>query len=144
MRIGFADAVTQMFMSRQVHYTETPASIPADSFVPHPHLSDVINHNIIQSEIEGGVYLPNLVSGDQLEIVTRDWVCHLEYLGDCRARISGHWRYCPEPVEVTISGSTWGGSLLKLHFIGRGMHMEFFHPSYHRVLTSRVLEIQQV
>jgi hypothetical protein len=44
---------------------------------------------------------------------------------------------------VNVAGSTWGGSLLKLHFIGRGMHLEFLHPVYQRVVTSRIAEIHQ-
>ena len=32
-------------------------------FEPHPNFSDVINRNIIQSEIEGGVHLRDLLPG---------------------------------------------------------------------------------
>ncbi len=56
------------------------------------------------------------------------------------ALISGHPNYCPEPVPVRIEGSTWMGSMLKLRFIGRGMHLEFRHPTYHTITTSRVVE----
>ena len=52
-----------------------------DLFVPHPNLSDAINSLIIESEIEGGVYLDRLLAGETLEIETRDWTCRLEYLG---------------------------------------------------------------
>lgn len=119
-------------------YTTVPEP---DLFAPHPNLSDAINHDIVQSEIEGGVYLDHLAPGERLTIETEDWICHLEYCGDYRAIIRGHALYCPEPVEVSIAGSTWGGSLLKLHFIGRGMHLEFLHPVYQRILTSRIIEI---
>src|SRR5437868_13940910 len=113
-------------------------------FVPHPNLSDTINSQIVESEIEGGVYLDRMLPGEILEIQTRDWTCRLEYLGDYRAAVSGHARFCPEPVEVAVCGSTWGGSLLKQHFIGRGMHLEFIHPGFQRILTSRILEIRAV
>jgi hypothetical protein len=118
----------------------TPA-VP-DFFVPHLNLSDTINSHIIESEIEGGVYLNHLIPGEVLEIETGDWTCRLEYLGDNRAFVSGHARFCPKPVEVTVCGSTWGGSLLKQHFIGRGMHLEFIHPVHHRILTARIAEIR--
>jgi hypothetical protein len=123
-----------------------PADIaPAvDSFVPHPNLSDAVNHNIVESEIEGGVWLRHLLPGDLLEIETRDWICTMEYRGDHRARISGHPRFCPDPVEVLVCGSTWGGSLLKQHFIGRGMHLEVMHPVYQRIVTSRIVEIRDL
>ena len=61
-------------------------------FKPHPNLSDVVNHNIVQSEIEG---------------------------------------------------STWGGSMMKLRYIGRGMCLEFRHPDYRApIVTSRIQTIQ--
>src|SRR6476646_3680110 len=110
--------------------------------MPHPNLSDSLNRKIIESEIEGGVWLRDLCPGDLLEIETRDWICNLEYRGDYSALVSGHPRFCPVPVEVSICGSTWGGSLLKQHFIGRGMHLEFMHPAYQRILTSRIVEIR--
>ncbi len=132
-------------MNRQALAFETQIGIAEpDLFHPHPNFSDQINHNIVQSEIEGGVYLDKLVPGDRLMIETQDWTCRLEYLGDYRASISGHPEYCPEPLEVSVAGSTWGGSLLKLHFIGRGMHLEFLHPVYKRILTSRIVEIREV
>jgi len=53
-----------------------------------------------------------------------------------------HPNYCPDPVPVRIAGSTWGGSMLKLRFIGRGMHLEFCHPTYHTITTSRDVEIR--
>jgi hypothetical protein len=58
------------------------------------------------------------------------------------ALISGHPSYCSEPVPVRIAGSTWGGSMLKLRFIGRGMHVEFYHPTYHTITTSRIVDIR--
>src|SRR5438034_271531 len=50
----------------------------------------------------------------------------------------------PERVLVRIAGSTWGGSMLKMHFVGRGMHLEFKHPEYDTpIITSRILEIRE-
>ena len=115
-----------------------------DSFIPHPNLSDAVNRNIIASEIEGGVWLRDMLPGELLEIETRDWTCTLEYLGDNQALISGHPRFCPKPVEVTICGSTWGGSLLKQYYIGRGMHLEIIHPAHQRIVTSQILEIRDL
>jgi hypothetical protein len=58
--------------------------------------------------------------------------------------ISGHPLYCPQPVPVTITGSTWGGSMLKVRYIGRGMHLEFHHPEYHMpIVTSPIQEIRE-
>jgi hypothetical protein len=115
-----------------------------DPFVAQPNLSDAVNRNIIESEIEGGVWLRHLLPGDLLQIETKDWTCTLEYCGDHRALISGHPWFCSEPVEVIVCGSTWGGSLLKQYFIGRGMHLEFMHPAYQRIVTSRIVEIRDL
>ena len=40
------------------------------------------------------------------------------------------------------SRSDWMASMLKLRYIGRGMHLEFCHPTYHNITTSRVVDIR--
>jgi hypothetical protein len=37
-------------------------------FRPHPNLSDEVNSNIVQSEIEGGVRLEDLHPGSTLQV----------------------------------------------------------------------------
>ena len=112
-------------------------------FEPHPNLSDEINSNVIQSEIEGGIHLRDLPTGAVLEVQT----CQRRYTivnqGDGDALISGHPEYCPDPVLVKIHGSTWGGSMLKELFIGRGMHLEFRHPKFLPITTSRILDVRE-
>ena len=118
-----------------------PMPIPKP-FVPHPNLSDEVNRNIVQSEIEGGVCLNDLSEGVRLELETQ----HRWYTILIRDRgkelIWGHPQYCPDPVPVRIAGSTWGGSMLKLRFIGRGMHLEFCHPVIRTIETSRILDVR--
>jgi hypothetical protein len=112
-------------------------------FRPHPNLSDEVNHNIAQSEIEGGVFLNELPPATLLEIQTYNHCYLLVLLADGNALISGHPEYCPEPIQVEIAGSTWGGSMLKRHFVGRGMHLEFLHPEYRTpIVTSPIQEIR--
>ena len=112
-------------------------------FTPNPHLSDAINGNIIQSEIEGGVSMHNLPRGSVVEIETQNRVYTLVSCGEGDALLHGHPMFCPEPVLVTIHGSTWGGTMLKHRFIGRGMHLEFGHPDYDGpILTSRIIDIR--
>ena len=108
----------------------------------HPYLSDEVNHNIIQSEVDGGVHLPDLVPGSVLFIQTRNRVYRMVVLDGRKALISGHPEYCPHPAEVQINGSTWGGSMLKMRFVGRGMHLEFEHPVYRTILTSRIVDVR--
>lgn len=112
-------------------------------FQPHPNLSDEINSNVIRSEMEGGVHLRDLALGAVLEVQTCQRLYTIVNQGDGDALISGHPRYCPEPVLVKIHGSTWGGSMLKEQFIGRGMHLEFRHPAYLPITTSRILHVRE-
>ena len=112
--------------------------------IPHLNLSDEINRGIVQSEIEGGVYLTDLPEGARLEIETENHRYRLVNAGGGRASISGHPDYCPEPIEVTVLGSSWGGSVVKASFIGRGMRLEFSHPKHDVVVTSRIRDVRQV
>jgi hypothetical protein len=115
-----------------------------DLFVPHRNLSDAVNRNIIQSEIEGGVYLDDLPQGAALDVQTQNRHYHIVNRGHGHALISGHPQFCPQPVLVRIHGSNWGGSMLKVRFIGRGMHLEFRHPEHRTIMTSRILEIRSM
>ena len=113
-------------------------------FTPHPNLSDEVNHNIVQSEIEGGVFLNDLPSTTVLEIQTQNHCYTAVLVDEGSVLISGHPEYCPQPVLVAIAGSTWGGSMLKRRYVGRGMHLEFRHPDYRTpIVTSRVKEIRE-
>jgi hypothetical protein len=78
-----------------------------------------------------------------LEVATQNRRYTVVLLGDGQALISGHPEFCPEPVLVRISGSNWGGSMLKTQYLGRGMHMEYRHPRYRGpIVTSRIVDIQ--
>ena len=113
-------------------------------FSCHPCLSDEVNNNIVQSEVEGGVFLQDLVPESALHIQTQNHGYTFVHRGESQGLISGHPKFCPEPVLVRIAGSNWGGSMLKLRFIGRGMHLEIKHPGYDRpIITSRILEVRE-
>lgn len=113
-------------------------------FRAHPNLSDEVNRHIVQSEIEGGVFLEGQARDTVLQIQTQHHLYTAQLLGDNTAMLSGHPQYCPDPVQVIIAGSTWGGSMLKLRFIGRGMHLEFHHPAYKApIITSPIQEIRE-
>lgn len=106
------------------------------------NFSDDINRRIIQSEIEGGVHLEELQAGTRIEVETENRSYEVFVDNEGNARISGHPVFCPEPVMVNIHGSSWGGSMLKVAYIGRGMHLEFHHPEFQTITTSRILEIR--
>jgi hypothetical protein len=120
---------------------DTQTTVP-DLFQPHPNLSDQVNCNIVQSEVEGGVHLDNLSVGDTLEVETQNRWYTIVYRGRGQVLICGHPKFCPAPTLVRIEGSTWGGSMLKSRFIGRGMRLEFRHPAFKTVTTSRIVEIR--
>ena len=103
-----------------------------------------MNRNLAQSEVEGGVHLSDLALGSKLEVQTQHRWYTVVNCGDGWALISGHPEYCPEPSLVRILGSNWGGSMLKMRFIGRSMRLEFKHPEYHApIVTSRIVEIRE-
>jgi hypothetical protein len=112
-------------------------------FIPSPHLSDAVNARIVQSEIEGGVHLRDLAPGTVLEVRTRNRAYTIQYRGSGQALISGHPVFCPEPVLVNIHGSTWGGSMLKERYIGRGMCLEFGHPAHRPITTSVIVDVRE-
>lgn len=114
-------------------------------FTPHFNLSDEVNRHIIQSEIEGGVFLKDLPPETILQIQTQHHLYTAVLVDDASAMISGHPEYCPQPVLVAIAGSTWGGSMLKRHFVGRGMRLEFSHPEYKTpIVTSSIQDIREL
>jgi hypothetical protein len=113
-------------------------------FTCHPNFSDQVNRNIAQSEVEGGVYLEDLSPSTVLQIETMHNCYTAVLLGGGQALISGHPKFCPHPVLVAIAGSTWGGSMMKLRFVGRGMRLEFRHPEYRTpILTSPIQTIRE-
>jgi len=112
-------------------------------FRPHPNLADEVNSAIVRSEVEGGVFLDSLAPGTTLEVQTENRAYHIVAQGKGKALISGHPDFCPLPVLVGIHGSTWGGSMLKVGYLGRGMRMEFGHTPFGVITTSRIREIRQ-
>jgi len=121
----------------------------------HPNLSDEINRNISKSEIEGGVYVhdhpdfvnaeikaqPVLPVGKVMLIQTKNTLYRLEKRGPKEFYISGSPRFCPEPTKAYIAGSTFGGSMLKMGFVGRGMHLEFSTDAHRNVTTSEIQDV---
>jgi hypothetical protein len=111
-------------------------------FRSSPHLSNAVNCRIVQTEIEGGVHLGDLPAGAVLEIETENRFYTIEYRGLNQALISGHPVFCPQPTLVTINGSTWGGSMIKTGFIGRGMRLEFRSSDFDPITTSVVRDVR--
>ncbi len=79
--------------------TDTEVPVPK-LFMPHPNLSDEVNRNIVQSEIEGGVNLDNLSGGEVLEVETQNrWYTIVvgrsgkDLIWATRSIVPSRWRY---------------------------------------------------
>jgi hypothetical protein len=110
-------------------------------FVPSEHLSDSINLNIMQSERDGGLYLRDVKDGETFLVKTQNSTYTIKRVSENKYLISGNWNYCPTPTEASISGSTWGGSMLKIGYVGVGMHLEFY-TDRGRITTSAIQMVQ--
>ena len=104
-------------------------------------LSSEICDCIVRSEVEGGLCLSRLENGSRVLVQTVSRLYELR-VRNGQTWISGHPEFCPRPVPVEVRGSSWGGSMLKVEYLGRGMHMEFRHPRYAIVTTSPIVSIQ--
>jgi hypothetical protein len=113
-------------------------------FRPHRSLADEVNRNLVRSEIEGGVRVDDLPPGSLLRVTTQNTCYRILILFGTLALITGHPLFCPRPVLITIRGSTWGGTMLKMNFLGRGMRLEFQHPDYNTpIVTSPIQDIEE-
>jgi hypothetical protein len=106
-------------------------------------LSPEIRHNIAKSAIDGGVWLKDVPVGTALLIQTQNTAYELRRESDNAWLIRGHARFCPTWTRVVVHGSTWGGSMLKVKFLGRGMHMEFSVDHWPTLTTTEIREITE-
>ena len=81
------------------------------------------------------VKLQDVQPGSTLHVITRHTCYTIRMLFGRIALISGHSLYCPQPVLVTLLGST-RGSMMEAGFIGRGMRLIFHHPAYRTPITT--------
>jgi len=88
--------------------------------------------------------LDELPSGAVIEAETGHHTYRIENLGQGEVLISGHPVYCPEPVQVEFYGSIDRTGAIKMWSIGPGMKMEFQHPQFGPVQTSRVRAVREV
>ena len=116
----------------------------SDFFKPLPNFDSAINRAILESEMEGGMALDDLPVGALIEVETKNHLYEVENRGDGKVLIAGHPEYCPRPVLVDLHGSTWGNQMIKMRYIGRGMKMEFRHPTFGVIRTARVQEIREL
>lgn len=91
-----------------------------------------------------GVSLASLAAIDQLEVRTRNSLYRITVLdgGTGRVLVLGG-EFFPVWCEAHCAGSTLGGSLLKMGWVGRGFCMEFTCQGQ-RIVTTRAREVRRV
>lgn len=111
------------------------------------HLHSSILKAISDSDKAGGVYLKDLKPGSILEVKTRNTTYEIRHDPDQEGQwmIHGHPKYCPDWTKASIAGSTFGGSMLKMKYVGVGMYLEFTLSEadlgHATVTTSQILEV---
>ena len=108
-----------------------------------PHPSQHSRH-ISTSTVEDGVYLDELRAGTRIIVQTVHRQYLLETRGGCKVLLSGHPKYCPEPLEVTVQGATCGTPMLVTAYIRPGQCLRFLHPNGRIIRTSRVREVRKL
>jgi hypothetical protein len=89
-----------------------------------------------------GVTLQTLKPCDTIHVRTYNSDYHIFLLEpeSGRALVRGG-KYFSQPVEATVSGSTFGGSMLKVGWLCEGFQMEF-NAAGQRIVTSPVQELR--
>ena len=104
----------------------------------HPNIDPRIVDKINESEDAGGIFWSELPEDAIVTVRTRNTV----YTLDKKAgTIQGHPEYCPEPTKFTLHGSTFGGSMIKVNWLGPGMYMEFSTIKYDGIVTSQIQHV---
>jgi hypothetical protein len=101
------------------------------------NLHPAILKNIEDSKKNGGIELDKLAPGTRIEAQTRNTLYKIVAKGDGTFDIQGG-TYFPQCINARIAGSTWGGSMLKIKWLGIDMHMELYHPQDGKITTTAV------
>lgn len=111
----------------------------------HPNLSPEINKNIADSEKNDGLFVSDLPFRSDITFKTKNTTYTLSKESDGTLLISGNDKFCPTLTKCHINGSTWGGSMIKIGWIGVGMRVEFVplegNFKNQPILTTTVSEI---
>ena len=108
----------------------------------HPNLSDQINANISQSEKDGGVDISKVMPGNLIAFRTRNTLYLLRREDDGSWMLKGNAVHCPNWIRCVPHGSTWGGSMIKAKFLGKGMQFECGLPPFKlspKILTTTAI-----
>jgi hypothetical protein len=108
---------------------------------PRPVIGTVVERFAAAVARAEGIHLAELAPLDQLSVRTRNSTYDITILApqESRVLVQGG-AFFPVPCEAHVSGSTLGGSLLKLQWIGCGFSLEILHEQS-RIVTTRVQSI---
>lgn len=109
----------------------------------HNNISDQLLTAIQKSEIMGGAWIDKLPVGKGLKVQTQNTLYIIRREAD-GLTIQGHAQYCPEPVKCNVHGSTFGGSVLRIGFVGREMCLEVGLPKDGGVFVITTTPIKEV
>lgn len=87
-------------------------------------LDQIIEQRAREQQELGGIDVTKLKPNTKIEIKTKNGEYYIELL-DNQGNVKIKGSRIPTPTNAYFSGSTWGGSIIKLHWIGFGMYMEF-------------------
>ncbi|HEY3202156.1 MAG TPA: hypothetical protein VGL03_00720 [Thermoanaerobaculia bacterium] len=102
-----------------------------------------VSAEVVQAGRCQSVRKADLRRGDRLLVATENSVYSIEPLEGSIYRICGGWfdRQGLSPVQTSIAGCTWGGSVIKNDVAAAcGLHLEFGN----RVITSRIREVHVI
>lgn len=109
----------------------------------HPNLSQDINDAMAASERDGGIWMRDVEVGQTVLVQTKNTLYEF-------AKGDDHWtglggKYMPRPRIINIHGSTFGGSMIRVGFIGVGMYLEFAKPDDEaRSVTTSVIQSAKI
>ncbi len=136
----FPDVVKTGWAGGTDYTAETDLQVDGIENLPHfsPNLSPEINANLAQTKRDGGVFTEEVPLGAAVLVQTRNTLYTLVNHGDRWIGWGG--KHLPEMTVVHVNGSTFGGSMLKVGFIGIGMHLELARPGTGRTLTTTPIQ----
>jgi len=103
-------------------------------------LDERIQELIKEQEKFQGIDVTKLEPGTLIEVNTIKSIYLLQITDESNQIIAHGGKHLPTPKEVRFNGSTFGGSMLKLNYIGYGMHMEMGITDRKKITTSPVIK----
>ncbi len=98
--------------------------IVCNEFKPHPNLDDRLNDAIEKSEKDGGIDVSKLPKNAQIKIHTNDGTFTFSTVRPRKFELESDEGETKSKIYVV--GSTWGGSMTKMGFIGVGMFPQVY------------------